>query len=177
MIKSMLYIVLGLVLVVVVVVKIWGDKPISDQCTTEYSIQEVEIKTLNESVFLKQATWGVSSDAKVTAISSSREENIDYESENDFIYRTGATLFFKVKGGTLHVLAMELAIKPVLFKSEVVIHQERIENSEFIQLFKSYNERGYSKFPKQTLRFYPKIKGNVILRPKDVCGKFLHQAA
>lgn len=147
MIKSMLYILLGLILVIVVFIFL-ENKPISDSFTKEYNIQEVEIEALNESIFLKQATWGVSSDSKITAISSSPKENIDYESENDFIYRSGATLFFKVEGDTLYVLAMELAVKPILFKSDVVIYQEKIENREFNQLIKNHNEKGYLKFPK-----------------------------
>jgi len=147
MTKYMLYILLGLILLIAVFIFL-EDKPISDSFTKEYNIQKVEIEALGESIFLKQATWGVSSDSKITAISSSPKENIDYESENDFLYKSGATLFYKVKGDTLHVLSMELADKPILFNSDVIIYQEKIENREFNQLVKSYNEEGYLKFPK-----------------------------
>lgn len=147
MIKYMIYILLGLVLLTAFFMFV-EDEPISNSFTKEYAIQEVEFEALGETIFLKQVTWGVSSDSKITAISRSPEENIDYESEEDFIYKSGPSLFYKVKGDTLHILTGVLADKPALFNSDVIIYQEKIENREFNQLIKSHNEEGYLKFPK-----------------------------
>lgn len=145
--KILFYMLFGLSLTFLVFF-LFKDKPISNSFTREYEVHEVEIGYLGKTIFLKQVIWGVSSDSKITAISFRPEKNIDFESENDFLYKSGATLFYKVKGDTLHVLSMEVADNPILFKSDLIIYQEKIENREFNELIKNYNEKGYLKFPK-----------------------------
>lgn len=141
-------IILFLVFIVVIVAYFtWGDVPISNSFTTEYVLDEIEIQSLNKSVYLKQATWGVSSDSRIIVLSSNPEKSFDWDSENDFLYKSGASLFYKVGGDTLYVLSTEIAENPSFFGIDLVVFQERIENSVFNQLIKDYRKEGYSKFP------------------------------
>lgn len=146
MMKYISYVVLLLALIIVVFL-FFEDKPINDSFSKEYKIQKVEIKLLNESIFLKQAVWGISSDSKLTVISTNSDKIVDYESESDYVFRSGSTLFFKVKEDTLYIKSMELANEPTLFKSDVIIYQEKIENREFLELIESHNKLGYMRFP------------------------------
>ena len=47
----------------------------------------------------------------------------------------------------MYVLSTEIADKPRFFGMDLVVFQERIENSVFNQLIKDYSKKGYSKFP------------------------------
>ncbi len=145
--KAIVYGIVGIILIIISI-GLLKDDPINDSFTGEYEVQEVKIGSLNETIFLKQVTWGVSSDSKITAISTSPDKKIDYMSEEDVLYKSGSTLFYKVKSDTLCILTTILAEKPISFKSNVVVYQEEIDSRRFNQLIKSYEDEGFRKFPK-----------------------------
>lgn len=110
---------------------------------TVFTLKEIPSTTLKETIYLKNTKRGLNYDEVVISKSSKRKSNTN----KDYIYTWGETLFYKISNDSLYVYCKIKTNVPPNFDSKVKIYQIQYSNPEYYDLIKNYKKKGLDKFP------------------------------
>ena len=114
--------------------------------TNEWSIVEVGINN-PDPIYLKNCIWGMGSNSELIFVSNNTNKDLNSSKNSDYVFSSGAPIFYKLESDTLIVFTTEIAIEPSVFESNFVIEQRKINNVEFIKMDKEFKQLGLNKFP------------------------------
>lgn len=106
---------------------------------------EIQVPDLNESIFVSKKVWGVSYDHQIVLISSQAKEEVNYNSETDYIYQGLSTLLYKVAGRDLVIYTRKKSPIPKQFGSKVNIVQVELDNQSMGALKTNHEKEGLAE--------------------------------
>jgi len=109
------------------------------------SIKEVHSNTLNESIYLKKISWGLTYDHEIVVVSMSSDKKTEPDSTKEFIFLS-SEIFYKVSNDSLYIYTASKVKEPINFNSKFKIEQVELSNPEMMDL------RGYDNYKKQGLK-------------------------
>lgn len=114
---------------------------------TQREITEVKFPQIGESLYLVSIRRGLSFEQ--TVISTSLRKNVLRDEGKSFVYKSGETLFYKIKSDTLVVYTMNKIAYPKELQINVHVEQIEITNLEFIDLNNRFKDIKLKRFPER----------------------------
>lgn len=145
--KKSIIVVVILLMILGVAMYFYVDDRLEESFSTDVNIEKVSFEEVGANLYLKQKVWGMTSDSKVTIISTNSFQSFEEDPNAAYVYSSGSTLFFRTVNDTLEIFSMTLAKEPSNFDSRIKVRQVRISNPEFIFLNENYKKEGLSRFP------------------------------
>ncbi len=133
-------------IVVTVVFFIYFDKRTTNAFSPTIIKETITSEKLDEVLYLKGKTWGVTDDKQIIVLSKSEDNNFDVSPSDEYIFKGVSALFYEVQGDTLRIYLDEMSPVPGNFKTGFKIEQHQLENPELMQLYKTYKQKGIRKF-------------------------------
>jgi hypothetical protein len=111
-----------------------------------YKQIEIKSKKNNESLFIRQKTWGMTSDNNIIAISNSSKNK--FEMDSDYIYQGYSVFFYRHIEDSLFVYVSKKVEVPPKFFTKFKILQIQLSNTELMNLLANdaYKKKGISLF-------------------------------
>ena len=133
--KLIIIIVTILVLGLVVGLIVYNSFP---EYKPKYIVKEIHSNTLNESIYLKKKSWGITYDHEIVVVSTLYDEKSVPDTTNDYIF-LDPEIFYKVNHDTLYVYTMSKAKEPNNFNSKIKVNQIELSNTEKMDLIGNDN--------------------------------------
>jgi hypothetical protein len=104
-------------------------------------VKEVYSKVLNESIYLKKTSWGITGDHVIVTLSKSPEKNIEPDSSKEYVF-LDYEIFYKVSNDSIFFYTMLKAKEPKHFYTRFIVRQIEITTSQKSDLYKTYKQQG-----------------------------------
>jgi len=105
-----------------------------------YEVSRLYFQEKGTSIFLKSKTWGLTSDHKVTVISTKPNLEFHPDSATEFIIYGFEDIYYKIKKDTLLVYNSCVPDKPKEFSSEITVRFIELEGSDQRRLEEEYKK-------------------------------------
>ena len=136
--KSMIMLVGGIVLLFVALVVLYFSFPKKGY---DNNIEIIEISSPNNSskLFIKKKTWGMTGDGQVIVVSNEGNNIFEPDSTSEYIFKGLSPFLYKVEKDTLVLYVYQASQVPANLKSDFVVRQVELENSEMMKLMENDN--------------------------------------
>ena len=113
-----------------------------------YKKVEITSNRINESIFLKRKSWGITSDNETTIISKSSQKEFEPDSTTDFVFKGLSTFFYKQIQDTLWIYVPKKGDIPPKIETKFNIIQIELSNPEIMNLLEkdNYKKNGFLLF-------------------------------
>jgi hypothetical protein len=104
-----------------------------------YNKIEISSNLINESIFLKRKSWGITSDNEITIISKSPSKEFEPDSTTDFVFNGVSTFLYKQVQDSLFIYVQKKIVSPPKIETKFQIIQIELSNSEIMNLLENDN--------------------------------------
>jgi|SRR5690554_4969677 len=109
----------------------------------EVLVSKIHSDLLNEDLFIKKISWGLTYDHNVFLLTCSPDKSVEPDSTSEYIFLS-SELFYKVSNDSLYIFTSLKAKTPLIFNSKFKVVQQELENVEIMKLRedKNYKKEG-----------------------------------
>lgn len=137
-IMKVFFLIIGILIIIIALYLLYFSKQIPDYKPI-VKILKIHSDDLNESIYIKKKSWGITYDHQLIIISKSSDEDFEPNEDENYIF---LNLFYKVKEDTVFIYTMKKSTVPRNFHSKFKIKQIELSNPEMMELTTKYKEKG-----------------------------------
>jgi len=104
----------------------------------EIFVDKIHSNYLNEDLFIKKVSWGLTYDHSIIILSSSPNNTIYPDSTSEYVF-LGSEIFYRLTNDSLLIFTSLKAKTPLAFSSNIKILQYEIKNFEVMNLREDNN--------------------------------------
>ncbi len=109
----------------------------------DITIVKIVSENFNETIYIKQEVWGLSSN-KLIIVSTSSDQDLELDSIKSLVFH-GDSFFYKFVNDTLNLYVSKESPIPKGFNSKIKINQFELTNPYMMELWENYSEKGLKK--------------------------------
>jgi hypothetical protein len=137
------------VFIVVIIISLYFIWLISGKLKLEHQpvifVNKIHSEYLNEDLFIKKISWGLTYDHSVIILSSFPKNTIEPDSTSEYVFLS-SEIFYRLTNDSLLIFTSLKSKKPLNFNSNIKIIQYELKNVEIMNL------RGNNNYKKRGLK-------------------------
>ena len=101
-------------------------------------VEKIHSNYLNEDLFIKKISWGLTYDHSIIILSNSPNKSIEPDSNSEYMFSC-SSIFYKLSNDSLLIFTSLKAELPLNFSSNIKVIQYKLENFEIMNLRENNN--------------------------------------